>query len=81
MLVVTARKKHMRDLEREYQEADQSFARDTNLSFAEHIIMDTLGLSKDSAGEYIRTLAEKHGFDEGEVSKIVYELLLAGGEK
>ena len=81
MLVVTARKKHMRDLEREYQEAEESFARDKNMSFAEHVIMDTLGLSKEGAGEYIRTLAKKHGFDEGEVSKIVYEVLLAGGKK
>lgn len=81
MLVVTARKKHMRDLEQEYQEAEESFARDKNMSFAEHVIMDTLGLSKEGAGEYIKTLAEKHGFDEGEVAKIVYEVLLAGGKK
>ena len=81
MLVVTARKKHMRDLEQEYQEAEESFARDKNMSFAEHVLMDTLGLSKEGAGEYIKTLAEKHGFDEGEVAKIVYEVLLAGGKK
>ena len=81
MLVVTARKKHMRDLEQEYQEAEESFARDKNMSFAEHVIMDTLGLSKEGAGEYIKTLAEKHGFDEGEVAKIVYDVLLAGGKK
>lgn len=81
VIVDAARKKHMRDLEREYRESEESFAKDKNMSFAEHVIMDTLGLSKESSAEYINDLAEKYGYDEGEVSKIVYEVLLAGGKK
>lgn len=81
VMVDVARKAHMQSLERELQESEESFAKDKNMSFAEHIIMDTLELSKEGAGEYIRTLAEKHGYDEGEVAKIVYEALLSGGKK
>ena len=55
-----------------------SFAKEKNMSFAEHVIMDTLGLSRESAGEYISSLAEKHGYDKNDVAKIVYEILLAG---
>ena len=81
IMVDAARKKRMRELEREFNESTESFAKDKNMSFAEHIIMDTLGLSKEGACEYIKSLAEKHGYDEGEVAKIVYEVLLAGGNK
>ena len=78
IMVNAARKRHMRELERELQESEDSFAKDKNMSFAEHVIMDTLGLSKEGAGEYIKALAEKHGYDDGEVANIVYEALLAG---
>jgi len=81
IMVDAARKMRLRELEKEFNESTESFAKDKNLSFAEHVIMDTLGLSKEGACEYIKSLAEKHGYDEGEVAKIVYEVLLAGGNK
>ena len=80
ILVNAARKKHMRELEEELQASEQSFAEDKNMSFAERVVMDTLGAAKDQAREYIKTLAEKYGYDEGEVARIVYDVLLAGGK-
>lgn len=76
--VDAAKKKHMLELEQELGRSEASFAKEKNMSFAEHIIMDTLGLSRESAGEYISSLAGKHGYDKNDVAKIVYDILLAG---
>ena len=76
--VDAAKKKHMMELEQELGRSEASFAKEKNMSFAEHIIMDTLGLSRESAGKYISSLAERHGYDKNDVAKIVYEILLAG---
>ena len=81
LMLDAARKKHMQELEAELRESEESFAKDKNMSFAEHVVMDTLGLSKEGAGEYILSLAGKHGYDEGDAARIVYEVLLAGGRK
>ncbi len=78
--VDAAKKKHMMELEQELGRSEASFAKEKNMSFAEHVIMDTLGLSRESAGEYISSLAEKHGYDKNDVAKIVYEIILAGGK-
>ena len=78
--VDAARKKRMMDLELEFSESEASFAKDKKVSFAEHVIMDTLGLSRESAGVYIKSLAEKNGYDGSDAAEIVYEALL-GGDK
>ena len=79
IMLDAVRKKHMQELEKELKESEESFAKDKNMGFAEHVIMETLGLSKEGAGEYIMSLAKKHGYDEGDVARIVYEVLIAGG--
>ena len=77
--VDAAEKRHMMELEQELGRSEESFAKEKNMSFAEHRIMDSLGLSKESAGEYITSLAEMHGYDKNDVAKIVYDVILAGG--
>ena len=78
IIVDAAKKKRMMELEQELDRSEASFAEKKSMSFAEHIIMDTLGLSRESAGEYISSLAEKHGYDKNDVARIVYDVLLAG---
>ena len=78
IIVDVAKKKRMMELEQELDRSEASFAEKKSMSFAEHIIMDTLGLSRESAGEYISSLAEKHGYDKNDVARIVYDVLLAG---
>ena len=78
IIVDAAKKKRMMELEQELDRSEASFAEKKSMSFAEHIIMDTLGLSRESAGEYISSLAEKYGYDKNDVARIVYDVLLAG---
>ncbi len=76
IMVDAARKKRMMELEHELSTSEADFAKKKSMSFAEHIIMDSLGLSDEGAGEYIASLAAKHGYDKNDVAKIVYEVLL-----
>lgn len=78
IIVDVAKKKRMMELEQELDRSEASFVEKKSMSFAEHIIMDTLGLSRESAGEYISSLAEKHGYDKNDVARIMYDVLLAG---
>lgn len=77
--VDAARKKRMKELDQEFIRSEADFTKDKEKSFAEHIIMDTLGLSYEGAGEYIASLAERNGYDESDAAGIMYEALIASG--
>ena len=81
MTVDLARKKKLMDLEAELGRSEEDFAKEKNLGFAKHLIMDKLGLSEEGAGEYLLSIGEKHGYAQGDVARLIYEVLLAGDKE
>ena len=81
MTLDIARKRHLRELEEELGSSETSFAKEKNFGFAKQLIMDKLGLSEESAGDYLLSVGGKYGYDGSDVAEIIYDVLLAGDKE
>lgn len=80
-MLVTARKKRLRELDEAFAESEGRFSFERNVRYTVRMIMQEKGIDEDEADEKLRSLCGEYGYTLDDAANIVYRIFLMKDKK